>query len=115
MFQRRVFFVSIFMILLALASNVYAANVLMQIGRSPFHKPPLTSPADLIAMVQSKQAEVKKGFTLAGNAELYAPFVEQLVSVCNEITSFYYLSWRNEKERGVTTVDGHADPLQKRR
>ncbi len=54
------------------------ATTLMQIGRSPFHQPPLTSVDELISMVQSKEAEVKKGFALAGKSELFAPFMEQV-------------------------------------
>jgi hypothetical protein len=107
MLKRRVLFCSIFILLMALSSNVYAANVLMQIGRSPFHKPPLTSQADLIAMVQSKKAEVEKGFKLAGNGELYAPFAEQIGSA--EIAKVEYgkgthFEWMFYKRKGVGTV-----------
>lgn len=53
------------------------ANTLTVLGRNPFHKPPLTSEEDLRAMVREKQSEIKTGFELAGQPELFDPFMAQ--------------------------------------
>lgn len=107
MSKKKVLFISVFMMLLLISGNCFAKNVLMQIGRSPFHKPPLTSSADLVAMVQTKQAEVEKGFALAGNSELFAPFMEQIGSTEIAMMDFgkgSHFEWMFYKRKGLGTV-----------
>lgn len=59
-------------ILLSIANFSQAATNLMQIGRSPFHQPPLTTVDSFLTMVQEKEVDVKKGFEIAqGNCVFY--------------------------------------------
>jgi hypothetical protein len=66
--------------IMASASMAYSASTLMQIGRSPFHRPPLASTQDLAAMAQDQAADMQKGFEKAGRPELFAPFMEQIAA-----------------------------------
>ena len=59
------------------ASPSMAATTLKTIGTHPFYKPPLTSVADLHAMVQKRGAKIEEGFAKAGFADLYPAFAEQ--------------------------------------
>ncbi|BHH84032.1 hypothetical protein [Desulforhopalus sp. 52FAK] len=70
-----------------------ASTRLMEIGRSPFHQPPLTTVDTLQAMVVDQDQDVKKGFEKAGNPELYEPFVAQLPSAEIEKVDFQKGSW----------------------
>jgi len=94
-------------LLLCSVSMVQAATTLMQIGRSPFHQPPLTSPADLIQMVQTKAAEIEKGFAIAGRSELYEPFMAQLPNADIKSVDFgkgSYFEWMFYKKKGKGAV-----------
>ena len=95
------------LLLLCSVSMVQAATTLMEIGRSPFHQPPLTSPADLITMVQTKAAEVEKGFALAGRSDLYEPFMAQLPGADIQTVNFEkgsYFEWMFYKKKGKGSV-----------
>lgn len=84
--------VTVAMLVLGL-STANASTRLMEIGRSPFHQPPLTSVDTLLMMVQDKNADVKKGFEKAGSPELYEPFVTQLKNTQIESVDFEKGSW----------------------
>jgi len=78
-------------------------TTLMEIGRSPFHQPPLTSSNDLISMVQARKAEVEKGFALAGRADLFEAFIEQISTVQIDKVDFQKGSkfeWMFYKKKG---------------
>jgi len=70
-----------------------ASTTLMEIGRSPFHQPPLTTVDTLQVMVQAQAQDVKKGFEKAGSPELYEPFVGQLPTTEIEKVDFQKGSW----------------------
>ncbi|MCB2216404.1 hypothetical protein [Desulfofustis glycolicus] len=92
---------------LAVLGSAQAATVINEFGRSPFHKPPLTSVEELRAMVDGKQAEVRKGFSLAGRDELAEPFITQIRTVSIERVEYphgTYLPWMFYKKNGVGTV-----------
>ena len=84
--------ITVAMLVLGL-STANASTTLMEIGRSPFHQPPLTTVDTLLAMVQDKDADVKKGFEKAGQPELYEPFVSQLKSTQIQSVDFQKGSW----------------------
>lgn len=93
--------------LLFSAGAAYSASTLMQIGRSPFHRPPLASTADLQEMLQSQAADVKRGFEKAGRPELYQPFMEQVGSVDIQLVDFpkgTYFEWMFFKRKGSGAV-----------
>jgi hypothetical protein len=92
---------------LAVLGTAQAATVINEFGRSPFHKPPLTSVEELRAMVDGKQAEVRKGFALAGREELAEPFITQIQTVPITRVDYpkgTYLPWMFYKKNGVGTV-----------
>ncbi|MCK9174150.1 MAG: hypothetical protein M0O96_02565 [Desulforhopalus sp.] len=62
------------------ASMAYSASTLMQIGRSPFHRPPLASTQDLASMAQTQTADMREGFEKAGCPELFDPFMKQIAA-----------------------------------
>ena len=74
-------------------STANAATILMEIGRSPFYQPPLTTVDTLLTMVQDKDQDVKKGFEIAGYSELYEPFVSQIGTTQIESVDFPKGSW----------------------
>lgn len=84
--------ITVAMLVLGL-STANASTTLMEIGRSPFHQPPLTTVDTLHAMVQDKDQDVKKGFEIAGRAELYEPFVAQLATTQVQSVDFQKGSW----------------------
>ncbi len=93
--------------LLCSVSMAQAATTLMQIGRNPFHQPPLTTPQELIDMVQTQSADVEKGFALAGASDLYEPFVSQLPNADIKAVDFQkgsYFEWMFFKTKGKGTV-----------
>lgn len=95
------------LLLLVSVSVANAATNLMEIGRSPFHKPPLTTPDTLISMVQEKQADVKTGFDKAGRPDLYAPFMEQISTAKIETVEYgkgSYFQWMFFKKKGNGVV-----------
>lgn len=99
--------IAVLLFFLAVLGSAQAATVINEFGQSPFHKPPLTSVEELRAMVDGKQAEVRKGFSLAGRAELAEPFITQIQTVPIEIVDYpkdTYLPWMFYKKNGVGTV-----------
>lgn len=97
------------LVLLLVSINLaYGATTLMEIGRSPFHKPPLTTAESLIEMVQGKLADVKSGFVKAGREDLYEPFVSQLPSARIETVQFQkgsYFTWMFFKRKVTGQFD----------
>lgn len=94
-------------LLLAMASVAQGVTNLMEIGRSPFHKPPLKTSQELVDMVQQKQAEVERGFQLAGRSDLYPAFMEQIGKTQIDTVDFAKGSkfeWMFYKKNGVGTV-----------
>ena len=61
-------------LILVLAGLSHAATNLNEIGRSPFHQPPLTSVEEMQAMFKEKQKDIQKAFIMAGEPELFEAF-----------------------------------------
>ena len=57
-------------------SSAFAAVSLKRLGVNPF-SPPMTSEADLRAMVGNNSADLQAGFAKAGNPELFTEFMAQ--------------------------------------
>lgn len=107
MLKKRGVLLCVMTLLLLVFSSAQAANVLMEIGRSPFHKPPLTSTEELLAMLQSKDTEVRKGFELSGRSELFVPFMSQVTSAPIRTVEYQkgsWFEWMFYKRKGVGTV-----------
>ncbi len=93
--------------LIFMGGSAYSASTLMQIGRSPFHRPPLASTADLLSMVQKQAADVKKGFEKTGRPELYPLFMEQIASADIQMKDFpkgTFFEWMFFKRKGSGAV-----------
>jgi hypothetical protein len=94
-------------LVLSYASTASAAMTLTKIGISPFYRPPLKSEADLRTLVKTKGAELKTGFSKAGNADLYAAFEEQFPTVKIEpikIQKGETMQWMLFKKKGKGPV-----------
>lgn len=94
-------------VLLLMLNSAYAATTLMQIGRSPFYQPPLTTPESLISMVQEQEESVKTGFSKAGRTELFEPFVSQITTTKIETLEYHKgdkFEWMFFKKKGKGTV-----------
>ncbi len=94
-------------LMVGVAGVASGAQTLMRIGQSPFYQPPLTSPAELVAMVKSMPSEVKAGFTKAGRSDLYQPFMEQIGTTEIETVQFQkgsHFDWMFYKKKGTGSV-----------
>lgn len=93
--------------LLFSVGTAYSASTLMQIGRSPFHRPPLASVTEFQDMLQSKATDVKTGFEKAGYPELYQPFMEQAGTADIQMQDFpkgTFFEWMFFKRKGSGEV-----------
>ena len=105
--NRNILSVVVILGLLAGASLSYASTTLMQIGRSPFYQPPLTTVESFLTMVQEKAADVKKGFEKSGQPELFEPFMAQVGAAQIEMIEFQHGStfeWMMFKKKGKGAV-----------
>lgn len=101
--------VSVFVLALVLVSVgvANAATTLVEIGRSPFHQPPLKNQEELLTMLKGKNPEVAKGFALAGRSDLYEVFMDQVFKTKIEIVQFpkgSHFEWMFYKKKGKGTV-----------
>lgn len=101
--------VSLFVLALVLVSVsvANAATTLVEIGRSPFHQPPLKTQEDLLTMLKAKNPEVAKGFALAGRSDLYEVFMDQVFKTKIELVQFpkgSHFEWMFYKKKGKGTV-----------
>ncbi len=87
----------------SVAVSAQAAGTLKELGRHPFHTPPISSVAELKTMAQDEQQAIMDGFTLAGMPELYQPFMDQLAQTTPEIKEYApgeTLNWMLYKKNG---------------
>ena len=77
MSRYRLFVVLIVCLAMGVASSASAASTWKRLGANPFHRPPLSSEADLKGLVKNQSADLKAGFTLAGYPDLYPAFMDQ--------------------------------------
>ena len=101
--------VSLFVMALVLVSVsiANAATTLVEIGRSPFHQPPLKNQEELLTMLKAKNPEVAKGFALAGRSDLYEVFMDQVFKTKIEMVQFpkgSHFEWMFYKKKGKGTV-----------
>jgi hypothetical protein len=78
--KKRLIFVLIVCLLGSFASSAFAASTIKRVGENPFYRPPLTSEADLRALVKNRTAQLRTGFAKAGYPDLYRDFSEQFPS-----------------------------------
>lgn len=105
--KNRVCFLVVFVTFLFFTVSANGATTLMQIGRSPFHTPPLASTADLLRMVESQAGDVREGFAKAGQPDLFTPFMEQIARANIEQLDFAKgstFSWMLYKKKGKVRV-----------
>ncbi len=92
----------------AFTANVaQSAQTLYKLGNTPFIAPPLETVADLKNLVNTQGDDIKKGFTKAGNPELYTPFMEQFPQAEIETIKFQKgdtLDWMLYKKNGTVKV-----------
>lgn len=98
-------------LLFGAAGTLHAATVLKKLGTHPFDRPPLTSVNDLKRVVQEKSKDIRTGFTKAGAADLYTPFMEQVPGARIEKIQIYpqeKLQWmlfrKNNRVRVIKDV-----------
>jgi hypothetical protein len=70
--------IAAFFLLLGVGGMAQAQTELKQLGRNPFFKPELQTVGDFQEMVKQALPDLKKGFTMAGAAELFDDFVIQV-------------------------------------
>ena len=90
-----------------LTGAVQAATTLQVIGRSPFYQPPLTSVDDLKQMIQTVETDVKRGFDLTPQADLFPAFMDQVFGAEIETVAFEKGStfeWMLYKKKGKGAV-----------
>lgn len=80
MMKRKLFLILIVCLLGCFVSSAFAASTLKRVGVNPFYRPPLTSEADLRALVKSRNTQIRNGFAKAGYPDLYPAFSEQFPS-----------------------------------
>ncbi len=105
--HQRIVLAIICLLITAAAPAVFAATTLHKLGKSPFHKPSLTSRADLVAMVQAEGAAIEQGFAKAGYPELYTSFTEQVHNAAPEdieISQGERLEWMLYRKNGQGKV-----------
>jgi len=105
--KQKLFSFFIMALLLVSVSVANASTTLTEIGRSPFHQPPLKTKEDLLNMLKAKNPEVAKGFALAGRSDLYEPFMDQVTKTKIDIVQFpkgSKLEWMFYKKKGKGTV-----------
>lgn len=58
--------------------TVNSALALRVIGENPFYKGSMASPEEIRTMIQTHQADIKKGLGLAGDPQLFEPLIDQI-------------------------------------
>ncbi|MBU1565970.1 MAG: hypothetical protein KJ630_10120 [Proteobacteria bacterium] len=105
--KQKLFSFFIMALVLVSVSVANAATTLVEIGRSPFHQPPLKTKEELISMLQTKAPEVAKGFALAGRSDLYEPFMDQVTKTQIDLVQFpkgSQFEWMFYKKKGKGTI-----------
>lgn len=99
-------------LVLACASSSFAAVTLKRIGDHPFFCPPLTSEADLRAMVEKNGENIKIGFEKAGYGDLYPEFVAQFPTAKVEtiqVAPGEHMNWMLFRRKGTGPVAAVKD------
>ncbi|MFH0780712.1 MAG: hypothetical protein V2B20_02025 [Pseudomonadota bacterium] len=105
--KQKLFSFCIMALLLVTVSVANATTTLVEIGRSPFHQPPLKNKEELVKMLKAKNPEVAKGFALAGRSDLYEVFMDQVTKTKIDLVQFpkgSQFEWMFYKKKGKGTV-----------
>lgn len=105
--SKKIYLLTVMAVLLISVSVGNAATTLTEIGRSPFHQPPLKTKEDLVSMLKLKAPEVAKGFALAGRSDLYEVFMDQVAKTQVDLVQFpkgSQFEWMFYKKKGKGTV-----------
>ena len=78
--KKKLFLVLVVCLLGCFVSSAFAASTFKRVSVNPFYRPPLTSEADLRALVKSRNTQIRTGFAKAGYPDLYPAFSEQFPS-----------------------------------
>lgn len=87
--------------------TVLSAQAMTTLGNHPFYKPPLTSIADFQEMVKTQQADIKKGFEIAGIGPVYDSFMAQVGGADIKKVDYYKgqkLQWMFYRRNGEGPV-----------
>lgn len=105
--KQKAFSLFVMALVLVSVSVANAATTLVEIGRSPFHQPPLKTKEDLLSMLKLKAPEVAKGFALAGRSDLYEDFMTQVAKGKIDLVQFpkgSQFEWMFYKKKGKGTI-----------
>lgn len=86
---------------------VSAQTVLTKVGQHPFLQPSLTSSTELITMLQDNENDLKKGFDLAGQSDLFDYFMMHLPNaqiVQINLPQWSHFEWMLGKKYGTGPV-----------
>ena len=67
----------------------FSAQAMTVLGNHPFYKPPLTSIDEFRQLVQVQQADIQKGFEIAGVGPLFDSFMAQIGSADIKQVEYY--------------------------
>ena len=99
-------------LIMACASSAFAAVTLKRLGDHPCYRPPLTSEADLRAMVEKHSADLQVGFAKAGYPELFPEFMAQFPTAKVEpikVAPGERLGWMLFRKKGTGPVTAVKD------
>lgn len=99
-------------LILACSSTAFAAVTLKRLGDHPCYRPPLTSEADLRAMVEKHSADLQVGFDKAGYPELFPEFMTQFPTAKVEVIQVApgeQLGWMLFRKKGTGPITAVKD------
>jgi len=99
-------------LVVACASSAFAAVTLKRLGDHPCYRPPLTSEADLRAMVEKHSADLQVGFAKAGYPEMFPEFLAQFPTAKVEsikVAPGERLGWMLFRKKGTGPITAVKD------
>jgi len=105
--KKKFVFTVITCLFLGCASTGFGAMTLKRIGVSPFYSPPLRTEANLKTLVETRDSDLRTGFSKAGASDLYPAFAEQFPTTKIESISIQpgeTMQWMLFKKKGKGPV-----------
>jgi len=105
--KKKLFLVLVVCLLGCFVSSAFAASTFKRVSVNPFYRPPLTSEADLRALVKSRNTQIRTGFAKAGYPDLYPAFSEQFPSATIDsikVSSGETFKWMLFRKKGSGPV-----------